>query len=137
MKGMKGGLLDDDYTSIMAFCYKFFLQGVTISNVAWSSLNVLPLQFVSSQSSEMVSLVCGWKEIEFNSHLSLIDTLLLNGGIFCHFDVINIEDLNLILCGCPCEYCCFHGCYYGDIPHIMNIIDVLPSSLIDSNVSLK
>jgi hypothetical protein len=38
-----------------------------------------------------------------------------------HFDVINIEDLDLILCGCTCEYNCFHGCYCGDILHIMNI----------------
>jgi len=79
---MKGVLLDDDYTSIMAFCCTNFLQGVTISNVAWSSPNAPPLQFVFSQSSEMVSLACCWTKVEFNSHLSPIDTLLLNGGIF-------------------------------------------------------
>jgi len=83
MKGMKGVLLDDDYTSIMAFCYEIFLQGVTISNVVWSSPNAPPLQFVSGQSFEIVSLTCGWTKVEFNSHLSPIDTLLLNGGIFC------------------------------------------------------
>jgi hypothetical protein len=56
---MKGVPLGDDYTSIMAFCYTIFLQGVTTSNVAWSCPSTPPLQSVYGQNFEMVSLACG------------------------------------------------------------------------------
>jgi hypothetical protein len=84
MKGMKGVLLDDDYTSIMAFCYTIFLQGVTFQMWLGQVLMLFHFSlFLVKALKWLVLHATGQKLSLIPICHQLTLCLILNGGVFC------------------------------------------------------